>query len=80
MQDWILGGGLLGLISLIFLYTRSFDAKIGTVYRRLDETKKYQDATFTRVDICSLRHDQITEKLDKMDKKLDVIVNGKEYR
>ncbi len=77
ITEWIVGGGLLGILVLILAQNKESDAKVRRVYQRLDETKDYQDKTFTRSDVCHLRHEQITEKLDKIDAKLDKIINGK---
>ena len=75
--EWIVGGGIIGMIGLLLVNNRAQDAKIERNYERLDETKEYQDKTFTRVDICVLTHKQITEKLDRIESKLDKVINGK---
>lgn len=62
-MTWIIGGGLVGLIAFILNNNREQDKKIGRSYERLDETKKYQDETFVRRDICMILHKQIAADL-----------------
>ena len=76
MEQWLLGGGLLGLMSLMLLNNKEQDKKIGRSFGRLDEVKEYQDKTFTRKDICTLTHERVDEKLDIINGKLDKLLNG----
>lgn len=78
MEQWVLGGGLIALVALILVNNRSQDEKIRRNYQRVDEVKSYQDTTFTRQDICNLTHKQVNEKLDRMDAKLDRLLDGKQ--
>jgi len=89
MSEWILGGGIIALIGLILTMNKNQENKIARVceeqehkinasYRRLDEIKTYQDKTFTRQDMCNLTHKQVTETLQRMEQKLDKILNGHE--
>lgn len=76
-MEWIMSGGLIAIIALILANNRDIDHKIKRTYGRLDEVKDYQDKTFTRQDICSLTHNQVNEKLDRIEGKLDKVLNGK---
>lgn len=70
----------MGLIAFILNNNREQDKKIARSYERLDETKNYQDATFTRKDICGVLHQQISADLTeiKTDVKL-LLKNGNRY-
>lgn len=77
MEKWFTAGGMFVILGFMWTMQKTFDDKIKRAYERLDATKDYQDKTFTRSDVCKIRHDQITEKLDKMDVKLNKLVNGR---
>ena len=87
MNEWILGGGIIALIGLILSMNKAQenkinrtveeqDNKITVFFRRLDEVKDYQDKTFSRQDMCNLTHKQVTETLQRMEQKLDKILNN----
>lgn len=61
--EFIIGGGLIILVSFIMANNRAQDKKIDRAYERLDHTKNYQDSTFTRKDICAERHEQMRRDL-----------------
>ena len=86
-MEWVIGGGMVALIGLMLVNNRAQDKKIEITrlessqenkrnYGRLDEVKEYQELTYTRKDICCERHEQITKQLDKMDGKLDKLINN----
>ena len=77
--EYIVSGGVLGLIGLMFKNNYDNDKKVSRVYRRLDEVKNYQEENFTRKDICSVLHKTIDNKLDKMDAKLDKLLNNERH-
>ena len=66
MIEWVVGGGIVTIIALVLTNNRAQDKKIDRNYSRLDQTKDYQDSTFTRKDICSVLHKQIDDKLDEI--------------
>jgi hypothetical protein len=81
MTEWVIGGGLVALVAFILNNNREQDKRITRSYERLDETKDYQDATFTRKDVCMLLHKQITDDLTEI--KVDIktlIKNGNQYQ
>ena len=63
------GGGLFGVMKWV-------DGKITRVYGRLDEVKKANDDKYPSREVCILQHKTVDEKLDKIDKKLDKLLNG----
>ena len=75
--EWVVSGGLLGLVGLLLKNNADYDKKICRVYKRLDDTKDYQESNFTRKDICAVVHKQIDDRLIRMDAKLDKILDGK---
>jgi hypothetical protein len=62
----ITGGGLLAIIGLILANNRENDKKITRSYERLDEVKAYQEQTYTRKDVCAVRHEQLMNTLNEM--------------
>jgi len=73
---WVLGGGLIGIVGFIMTNNQVQDKKIERSYERLDETKTYQDATFTRKDVCMILHNQITSSLDEIKGDIKVILKN----
>jgi hypothetical protein len=62
------------------------DTKIGRVYGRLDEEKRYRDDCFVRKDMCKVLHEQTAfnltasetrsnDRFDKLEKKVDQILS-----
>ena len=81
MLDWIIGGGLLGLMGLILKNNKDYDDKVSRVYKRLDEVKENTEDKFTRKDICQILHTQINEKLDSHTEKFkEVNIDLKEIK
>jgi cell fate (sporulation/competence/biofilm development) regulator YmcA (YheA/YmcA/DUF963 family) len=89
MNEWVLSGGIVAIIGLILTIMKTQDVKmskaceeqeqrITRVWQRIDEVKEYQDKTFTRQDMCNLTHKQVTETLQRMEQKLDKILNSHE--
>lgn len=78
---YIIGGGLIALVGFILNNNREQDKKIARSYERLDVTKKYQDETFTRKDICAVLHKQIADDLSEIKLDLKILVrNGSQYQ
>ena len=80
MMEWILGGSVIAsvmvLVGFTFHNNGKNDAKVARVYQRLDEVKKDNETRYTNKDVCQILHRTVDEKLDKIDRKLDKILNG----
>jgi len=66
ITDWVIGGGLIGLMALILKNNKDYDDKIGRAYQRLDEIKKDNEGRFSRKDVCEILHKQIDTKLTEI--------------
>jgi len=76
--EWIATGGMLAVVGFAIKTYVDVNEKVSRAYKRLDEVKEKTEETFTRKDICMVLHKQIDGKLDKMDCKLDrILENGK---
>ena len=76
--EWIATGGMLAVAGFAIKTYVDANAKVDRQYKRLDEVKEKTEETFTRKDICMILHKQIDEKLDRINNKLDKILdNGK---
>jgi len=80
MMEWVLGGSVIAsvmvLIGFTFHNNGKNDSKVNRVYQRLDEYKNFTESKFTNKDVCQILHRNVDEKLDKIDKKLDKLLNG----
>ena len=47
------------------------DKKRDRVYQRLDEVKEDAKITFVRKDVCQVMHAALTDKVDKIDKRIE---------
>lgn len=68
--EWVVGGGILGIVGFILGNAREQEKKISRIYERLDETKAVQESTYTRKDVCMVLHKQIADALDEI--KIDI--------
>lgn len=66
LQDWILSGGLLAIITLVFKANKDNDSKISRLYQRLDETKQNQEDKYTRKEVCIVQHTQLHSDIAEM--------------
>jgi hypothetical protein len=64
--EWVVGGGILGIVAFILGNAREQEKKISRIYERLDETKASQESTYTRKDVCMVLHKQIADSLDEI--------------
>ena len=64
--EWIISGGILSLVGMVLKNNIDNDKKINRVYERLDTTKSYQEAHFTRNEVCQILHKQIDAKLTEI--------------
>jgi len=69
-------GGIISLVSFVFHNNNKNDQKVARVYKRLDEYKDTVENKYTNKDICQILHRTVDEKLDKIDHKLDKLLNG----
>jgi hypothetical protein len=75
---WItFGGSILGIVGFVIGNTRTEADKRSRLYERIDEVKKSNEQTFVRKDICNVHHQYVNQKLDSIDKKLDMLIDGK---
>ena len=70
MMDWIIGGGLIGLMALLLRNNKEHDDKVSRVYERLDEVKKTNDEKYTNRQVCDVKHEQLLRDVTEI--KLDV--------
>jgi len=64
------------LVGFVFHNNNKNDRRVSRVYSRLDEVKKDNETRYTNKEICAILHKGVDDKLDKIDKKLDKILNG----
>lgn len=80
MFEWITGGGILAILGFIIAIKNELDKKVDRTYQRLDKTKDYQDATFTRKDICGIIHKQIADDLFEIKSDLKRLLKDNEHK
>lgn len=68
--DLIPAGTLVGLVVLILKNNKDYDAKVGRVYKRLDEVKEETDKKYRSKETCEILHKQTA--LDIKEIKTDV--------
>ena len=59
LNEWIVSGGMVTLIGFVLKAYKDLNGKVERSYQRLDEVKKSQEDTYTRKDICEVRHVQL---------------------
>ncbi len=64
--DWIIGGGIIGLVGLMFKNNIDNDQKVARVYTRLDEVKKDAENRYTPARVCEILHKQISVDLTEI--------------
>lgn len=74
MMDWIISGGLVAIVGFMLANNRAQDKKIDRNFERLDETKDYQDKTFSKKEICAILHKQISDDLNEIKSDIKIIL------
>ena len=76
--EWVVSGGMIALVGIVIKGYMDSDAKITRLYQRLDETKRSQEDTYTRKEVCAILHTQVHNDLAelKSDVKLLLKHNG----
>ena len=70
VAEWIMSGGLLAIIGMVFQNNRDNSAKVRRVYQRLDETKERSDNLYTNKDICEEKSRRLESDVSEI--KVDV--------
>ena len=76
LTDWILGGGMIGLVGLMLKNNNDTEQKINRAYKRLDEVKDSVEQKFTPVKVCEVLHKQIDAKLTEISTDIKVLLRN----
>lgn len=80
LTDWILTGGVLGLVGLVMANNKDNEQKISRVYKRLDEVKDNVETKFTPVKVCEVLHKQIDNKLTEISTDIKVLLKNNGHK
>jgi len=80
--EWLVGGGMLAMVGFSVATYKQIgkikdeeEEKRSRIYTRLDEVKSQVEGKFVAKDICTVVHKFATEKLDKIEMKLDKLLD-----
>ena len=76
LTDWIMGGGMIGLVGLVLKNNKDTEEKISRAYKRLDEVKDSVETKFTPVRVCEVLHKQIDAKLTEISTDIKVLLRN----
>jgi len=68
---------MVALVGFVFNNNHKNDSKVTRIYTRLDEVKSYHEDKFQSKEVCSIIQKRIEEKIDRIDKNVEKLVNGK---
>ncbi len=69
--EWVMSGGFLAIIAMVFHNNRDNSSKVRRVYQRLDETKDRGDKNYVSKDVCVVQNRALNDKINKLDKTQD---------
>lgn len=68
--DWVMGGGILGIVAMVFKNGKDADSKVSRIYQRFDEYKQHLEGRMVSKDVCEVHTQQMIS--DIKDIKQDV--------
>lgn len=70
LTDFVVSGGLLGVLTFVWKAANEQNKKISRIYQRFDEYKEHFETKYVARDMCAILHKQIKDDIAEI--KIDV--------